>query len=449
MVINSFSEAKAAISNAIYGSQVREAMVYALQYILDNSSVDELNSKVDKSNPHSNGKFSHGANMVFGSQAADSNPAGFGYNHTIYGTHAFAVGHTNIASGDESFAEGAETTASGAHAHAAGLGTVASENNQFSIGTYNTSLTYDTDSKKRLFVIGNGTDNDHRNDAFYVNRSGLVGVERVLRIGDATNIIPDNILYSAAIGHANSIGGSNQFVAGANNTVTSTADDGFAEGYNTYVSGAHAHAAGYYTKATISNQFVVGQYNDENSDALFVVGNGSSNDSRSNALEVCSDGSLILGSTIIKNGNDLYDLSLLSSVSQKVDKQLPTPISVSGSSYTTVDGTLRALAAHASTVGDVVITTAIVTGSDELSPTMESSSYSLISNVFSAGKTIILYIQYGASLSNSKVHVARLIERTGDMFETFIFECYSKDLSKRVRYSVNAVDETITGTIIS
>ena len=291
MAINSFSEAKAAIGNAIYGSQVREAMVYALQYILDNSSVDELNSKVDKSNPYSNGKFSHGANnTVTGS--SDSHPAAFGYGNTVSGVHAFAVGFGNNATNDESFAEGVSTVASGAHSHAAGSYTVANTNDLFVVGRYNNPLTYTDDNERKnlLFCVGAGTDSNHKLNAFYVNKYGSVFVNNGLRIG-SQNTMSDTLSGGFVCGNNNTVSShANNIAVGFENE--SSGDVSFAEGVSTVASGAHSHAAGFHTRATGSNQFVVGQYNTTDADALFIVGNGTSSVS-SNALVVKNDGDTV------------------------------------------------------------------------------------------------------------------------------------------------------------
>ena len=69
-------------------------------------------------------------------------------------------------------------------------------------------------------------------------------------------------------------------------------DSSHAEGYNTTASGNYSHAGGYHTTANQTYQTVIGKYNtykeEENNktDKLFVVGNGSSTTSRSDAFYV-------------------------------------------------------------------------------------------------------------------------------------------------------------------
>ena len=61
-----------------------------------------------------------------------------------------------------------------------------------------------------------------------------------------------------------------------------------AEGKRTYALGEASHAAGMDTQAMGNAQFVVGQYNDSSLAHLFEVGNGTSNNARSNIVEVSS-----------------------------------------------------------------------------------------------------------------------------------------------------------------
>ena len=85
-----------------------------------------------------------------------------------------------------------------------------------------------------------------------------------------------------------------------------------AEGYYTNAQGDYSHAGGYYTTAYFDYQTVIGKHNNNKSTTLFEVGNGTSNNAKSNAFEVYSDGKFSLdnGTTKFKftsyNGNDGY-----------------------------------------------------------------------------------------------------------------------------------------------
>lgn len=84
------------------------------------------------------------------------------------------------------------------------------------------------------------------------------------------------------------------------------------EGDHTIAIGQNSHAEGYYTKALENYQHVSGKYNTDNSDALFIIGNGTSDVNRKNALEVLADGTINLSPdkakiTNVANPTDDYD----------------------------------------------------------------------------------------------------------------------------------------------
>ena len=92
--------------------------------------------------------------------------------------------------------------------------------------------------------------------------------------------------------------------------VAATGDYSHAEGYSTIASGKYSHAegfgtqakgefshvSGYRTKATIDYQAVFGKYNLEDSNAIFIVGNGTDDNNRSNLLAI-SDNLINIGNS--------------------------------------------------------------------------------------------------------------------------------------------------------
>lgn len=88
-----------------------------------------------------------------------------GNNTTASGVYAHAEGDSTTASGSFSHAEGQFTVATTFATHAAGIGTKAENTATYAIGKYN----QDTQAK---FVIGSGTGDDARSDAFKVDASG-------------------------------------------------------------------------------------------------------------------------------------------------------------------------------------------------------------------------------------------------------------------------------------
>ena len=73
------------------------------------------------------------------------------------------------------------------------------------------------------------------------------------------------------------------------NNTKSIGDVSFSEGGNTEARSRYSHAAGLGTIAEAIAQYVIGQYNAIDKNALFVIGNGDSDNARKNALAVYKD----------------------------------------------------------------------------------------------------------------------------------------------------------------
>lgn len=84
-----------------------------------------------------------------------------------------------------------------------------------------------------------------------------------------------------------------------------SANHAHAEGSSTKASGSASHAEGYDTVAGYNFQHVGGKFNDNKATTLFEIGNGTDDNTRSNAFEVYNDGSLSTdnGTTKIKLEN--------------------------------------------------------------------------------------------------------------------------------------------------
>jgi hypothetical protein len=173
-------------------------------------------------------------------------------------------GEDCIASGDFSHAEGYITTASGIYSHAEGENTTASG--------------YCSHAE------GNTT---HAKD----NHSHAEGVATVAS-GEGSHAEGEQ---TAAEGYASHAEGYYTTASGVHShaegeSTTASGDCSHAEGESTTASGFGSHAGGSYTVAGYDRQTVIGTYNDNKENTLFEVGNGDSEDARSNALEVLADG---------------------------------------------------------------------------------------------------------------------------------------------------------------
>lgn len=122
--------------------------------------------------------------------AVGNNSHSEGYKTVAVGTNSHAEGsettaasiecHTEgygtIASGSESHAEGYMTSAFGLYSHTEGKGTIADTEGMHVGGKYNAT------SADALFVIGNGTDDEHRSDAFIVTTGGDITIQNSLTV---------------------------------------------------------------------------------------------------------------------------------------------------------------------------------------------------------------------------------------------------------------------------
>ena len=95
---------------------------------------------------------------------------GSGTKATGHWTHTEGSG--TFSSGYASHAEGVNTKAIASPSHSEGTGTVADEQNLTAIGQYNTLKA--TRDKNALFVVGNGTNDSNRSDAFRVFKDGTI-----------------------------------------------------------------------------------------------------------------------------------------------------------------------------------------------------------------------------------------------------------------------------------
>ncbi len=98
--------------------------------------------------------------------------------------------------------------------------------------------------------------------------------------------------YSAAFGAKTRACATNSFVVGQNTVAGEGATASF--------------VAGTGTRSSITAQAVVGRYNAQNDNALFIVGSGSSDTARANAFEVLSNGIKTDSIQPLTAGNELY-----------------------------------------------------------------------------------------------------------------------------------------------
>ena len=184
---------------------------------------------------------------------------------TTVGTRSIALGNSTTSSGTDSFASGSSTIASNQASHAEG---------------------YKSESSARF--------------------SHAEGRE-TLASGENSHAEGYNTTSSALNSHAE----------GYNNTASG--NSAHAEGYNNTASGSYSHAEGQGTTSNHRSQHVFGEFNalDESTAAstqkgnyVEIVGNGTSNDSRSNARKLDWQGNETLAGNLIFNGNTSLESEL-------------------------------------------------------------------------------------------------------------------------------------------
>lgn len=154
--------------------------------------------------------------------ASSNNTHTEGMETTASNICAHAEGASTTASGTSSHAEGQFTTASGSYSHAQNYSTIAAGQSQTTIGEYNIS---DITS---AFIIGNGSADNARSNAYSINwngesvQAGSATVNGAITAAGAITTSIGNIsTASGAINATNDITTSNGGISAKNNITTS------------------------------------------------------------------------------------------------------------------------------------------------------------------------------------------------------------------------------------
>ena len=176
------------------------------------SHAEGYNTQATHSQAHAEGRYTK-------AQASEAHAEG--NSTTASNSAAHAEGDNTTASGNASHSEGMNTTASSAASHAEGLYTIAASANQHVEGKYNIS----DSSNKYAHIIGNGTGENSRSNAFAVDWNGEIYTN------NRTDSIQDEIGVIANLGAKNfykiegiypDVGTANSIVINADQTITYT-----------------------------------------------------------------------------------------------------------------------------------------------------------------------------------------------------------------------------------
>ncbi len=172
-----------------------------------------------------------------GTTASGDSSHAEGANTTASGINSHAEGGGTTASGMDSHAEGGGCRADGADSHAEGTVTIASSASQHVQGKYNIEDSND----KYAFIIGNGTDNNNRSNAFAVDWDGLIYVNNA-----STGVDVSRLLTEETYNAGKQVTTNNKTGEIFNNYTNNQATGNYshAEGSNATASGDYSHAEG-------------------------------------------------------------------------------------------------------------------------------------------------------------------------------------------------------------
>lgn len=157
------------------------------QYIIGGQTItagDGAEAFNDFANNKAAGPYSHAEGLRTTASANQSHAEGNGTTASGHQSHAEGNGVT--ASGYCSHAEGRNTIASGSQSHVEGIGTKASSDNQHVQGKFNVVDANGT----YAFIIGNGTADNARYNAFAIDWNGLIYVNGAATGVDVSQLTP-------------------------------------------------------------------------------------------------------------------------------------------------------------------------------------------------------------------------------------------------------------------
>jgi len=202
--------------------------------------------------------FAAGASNTVSGESSSA----FGLLNDVSGKYSNAFGQQNVVTGNYSNSQGYNQKNKGHFASTFGHSTETYEGsyNQAAFGTYNKA------SSDSLFMVGNGTSDTVRKNAFEVKADGTIKIGNATLTEEKINSMWDDSVGLVIAGY------------GVNSTIRNDLA-------NNKANGKYSNAEGLNTIAQSNHQNVQGKYNtpDYANKYAYIVGNGSSDTSRSNA----------------------------------------------------------------------------------------------------------------------------------------------------------------------
>ena len=249
---------------------------------------------------------SGGSSHAEGSKTIASKPNSHaeGSNTTASEMNSHAEGSNTTASSYASHAEGFTTTASGGHSHAEGDKTIASGPDSHAEG-YNT---------KAIGLYSHAEGNGTTASGYSSHAEGFTTTAEQSSHAEGHNTTATGY-YSHAEGDGATASGLHSHAEGTGTTASGT--DSHAEGYKTKAIGDYSHSQNFYTIASHKSQTAIGEYNIEDTGSTSVgvrgnyaviVGNGTSEEARSNALTVDWNGNVNASGSVNVGGTNILEL---------------------------------------------------------------------------------------------------------------------------------------------
>ena len=250
-----------------------------------------------------------------------------GKDNLALGNYSHAEGNTTMASGNYSHAEGGSTKASGEYSHAEGMETKAIGHKSHAEGYYSTALGEcshaegfsNSTANKQITNLSTTTSNTTIINAwkrvkFSLAKSNYSHVEgdSCLALDECSHAEGNRTIASNSYCHSE--GDSTKATGNTSHAegykTEAMGDYSHVEGYSTIASGENSHAEGYYTKASGQQQHVQGKYNIVDTSYAHIVGNGTSETSRSNAHTLDWDGNAWYQGKLSQEGTPTEDKDL-------------------------------------------------------------------------------------------------------------------------------------------
>ena len=233
---------------------------------------------------YSNDTSGSGIQSSYTNTASGNYSTAMGDNSTASGNSSTAMGDNSTASGSRSTAMGIDTEASGDFSTAMGAGTTAS-------GTWSTAMAYNTTASG--------------NSSTAMGDNSTASGSRSTAMGAGTTASGD---YSTAMGDNSTASGTWSTAMGLNTTASGTAST--AMGENTTASDTSSLVIGAYNLlgSTVTNNAI--EFSTSNT--AFVIGNGTANDSRSDALTVLFDGTTTIAGDLSINSDARLKANIIS-----------------------------------------------------------------------------------------------------------------------------------------